>query len=155
MRLNRSFKISCWQFVYIVACSTVVMQRSREGTCITAGKHVNDIRAIDRQPPITTIKSWWRRCFLLGPHGGYTARTLGRLTEFRWGYSPDSNDMSTEAGESSLLCSVTRKRLVKANWEDSVWELAIVFQLFVVTTCKWSIDLFTNPNSVYIHSYTW
>jgi hypothetical protein len=31
------------------------------------------------------------------------------------GYSPDSNDVSTEADESPLLRSVTRKRLVIAN----------------------------------------
>jgi hypothetical protein len=30
-------------------------------------------------------------------------------------YSADSNEVSIEAGESSLLRSVTRKRLVKAN----------------------------------------
>jgi hypothetical protein len=37
------------------------------------------------------------------------------------GYSPDSNNVSTEAGESSLLRFVTRKRLVKADWKDLVW----------------------------------
>jgi hypothetical protein len=31
------------------------------------------------------------------------------------GYSPDSNDVSIEAEESTLLISVTRKRLVKTN----------------------------------------
>jgi hypothetical protein len=31
------------------------------------------------------------------------------------GYSPGSNDVNTEAEESSSLDSVTRKRLVKAN----------------------------------------
>jgi hypothetical protein len=34
------------------------------------------------------------------------------------GYSSDSNDVSTEAEESLLLKYVTRKLLVKANWED-------------------------------------
>jgi hypothetical protein len=40
-----------------VACSTVAMQRSREGTMrclIMAGKRVNNIQAIARQPPIRT-----------------------------------------------------------------------------------------------------
>jgi hypothetical protein len=31
------------------------------------------------------------------------------------GYSPDSNNASTEAGESSLLRSVARKRLLKTQ----------------------------------------
>jgi hypothetical protein len=31
------------------------------------------------------------------------------------GYSPDSNDVSSEAVQSPLLKSVTRKRLVKAD----------------------------------------
>jgi hypothetical protein len=34
------------------------------------------------------------------------------------GYSPDSNDVSTKAGESSLLRSVTRKYLVKNIAEE-------------------------------------
>jgi hypothetical protein len=58
MRLNRSGKLYfpahklqnnvAGNFVYIVACNAVATQRSREGTYITAGKHVNDIRAIAR-----------------------------------------------------------------------------------------------------------
>jgi hypothetical protein len=27
-----------------------------------------------------------------------------------------------------------------------------VLELFVVTTCKWSINLFTNPNPIYRHT---
>jgi hypothetical protein len=31
--------------------------------------------------------------------------------------------------------------------------IAIGLELFVVTTCKWSINLFFNPNPVYSHTY--
>jgi hypothetical protein len=34
------------------------------------------------------------------------------------GYKPAGNDVSTEAEESQFLRSVTRKRLVKTDWED-------------------------------------
>jgi hypothetical protein len=83
-------------------------------------------------------------------------RTLGRLTSVARN-SRERNDVSTEAGESSLLISVTRKRLVKANLDLvcidlKVWKSTIVLQLFVVTTCKWSINLFINPNPVYSHT---
>jgi hypothetical protein len=79
------------------------------------------------------------------------------------GYSPNSNDVSTEAEESPLLRPVTRKRLVKADWEDvacalvicGVWRLAIALLLFIVMTWKQSINLFTNPYPVCSHTYTW
>jgi hypothetical protein len=41
------------------------------------------------------------------------------------GYSPDSNDLSTEAEESALLKSVAGKRLEKADWEGLVCAVAI------------------------------
>jgi hypothetical protein len=41
------------------------------------------------------------------------------------GYSPDSNDVSTEAEESQLLRPVTGKRLMKAEWEDLACDLVI------------------------------
>jgi hypothetical protein len=47
---------------------------------IAAGKHVNDIRAIARQPPIPTIERGG--VFLSGPPRGYIARSPGRLNEF-------------------------------------------------------------------------
>jgi hypothetical protein len=34
---------------------------------------------------------------------------------------------------------------------SKVWKSAIVLYVFVVTTCKWSVNLFTNPNPVYSH----
>jgi hypothetical protein len=94
-----------------------------------------------------------------------------REPEKRWryssvvGYSPDSNDVSTEAKESPLLGTVTRKRLVKADWEDlacalvicEVCRSAVALLVLVVPSCvyKWSINPFTNPNTVYSYSYTW
>jgi hypothetical protein len=39
---------------------------------------------------------------------------------------PEGNDVSTEAEESPLLRSVTRKRLGKADWEDLVCALVIL-----------------------------
>jgi hypothetical protein len=33
-------------------------------------------------------------------------------------------------------------------------EMVIVLLLFVVSTCKWSINLFTSPNPVYSHTHT-
>jgi hypothetical protein len=41
------------------------------------------------------------------------------------GYSPDSNDVRTEAEEPSLLRSVTGKRLVKAEWEGLACDIVI------------------------------
>jgi hypothetical protein len=73
-------------------------------------------------------------------------------------YSPDINDVSAEAEDSPLLRSVTGKRLMKADLEDlafvvviyKAWRLAIVLYLLVGTICKWSINLISNPNPVYI-----
>jgi hypothetical protein len=39
----------------------------------------------------------------------------GRQSQRDFNFEPDSNDLRTEAGESSLLRPVTRKQLVKAN----------------------------------------
>jgi hypothetical protein len=36
------------------------------------------------------------------------------------GYSPDSNDVSTEAEESPLLEAVTRKRLLKTQQSEKI-----------------------------------
>jgi hypothetical protein len=47
-----------------------------------------------------------------------------------------------------------RLRRLSVEW-SVVWKLAIVLQLFLVTTCKWTINLFTNPNPVWSHWYTW
>jgi hypothetical protein len=46
---------------------------------VTVSKHVNNIWAIARQPPVTIIKGLWNRCFLLGLPWGYIARPPGRL----------------------------------------------------------------------------
>jgi hypothetical protein len=61
------------------------------------------------------------------------------------GYSPDSNDVSTEAEESPLLRSVTRKRLVKADWEhlacpNDLWSVEIIngAVLFAIRCLPWT-----------------
>jgi hypothetical protein len=72
----------------------------------------------------------------------------GRLKGLVAGYWPDSKNVITEAEESALLRSVTRKWLVKAKWEVLVfaamickmWGLTVELELFVVTTCKWWIN---------------
>jgi hypothetical protein len=51
---------------------------------VTAGKHVNDIRAIARQPPITTEKLL-EAVFSVGSARSYIARTPGLLSEFSCG----------------------------------------------------------------------
>jgi hypothetical protein len=52
-------------------------------------------------------------CFLGGPCRGVTLKTTGAASVAR--YSSNSNDVSTEAGETSLLRIVTRKRQWKAR----------------------------------------
>jgi hypothetical protein len=71
--------------------------------------------------------------------------------------------VSTEADKSSLLEAVTRTRLVKTLQAGKdfvfsgiickVWKLAVVLQLFLVTTFKWSIHLIIQ-NPVCSHTYT-
>jgi hypothetical protein len=58
-------------------------------------------------------------------------------------YSPESKDVSIEADESSLLRSVTRKQLVKANWKD-VASVVVICKL-----CELMTYLLTelNPSS--------
>jgi hypothetical protein len=98
-------------------------------------------------------------CFLLGPPRDYINRTLGQIERAESsvaGYLPNSNDVSIEAEESQLLKAVARERIVKTlqAGEDLVfgavnckmWKAVIVLLLFVVTTCKLSVNLFTNPN---------
>jgi hypothetical protein len=45
---------------------------------VEAGKHVNDIGAIAKQPQLI-IENCFGRCFLLGPPGGYITRIPGRI----------------------------------------------------------------------------
>jgi hypothetical protein len=88
-------------------------------------------------PPVTnTHTTIEERCFLCGPCREVIARTLEAMSEFTsarqsekiWrsssvvGYSPDSNDVSTEAEESPLFRTVTKQRVVKAlqAGQDSV-----------------------------------
>jgi hypothetical protein len=52
------------------------------------------------------------------------------------------------------MTSESRLRRLSMEW-FVVWKSAIVLQLFVVTTCKWFIKLFTNPYPVYSHSKLW
>jgi hypothetical protein len=49
-------------FMYIVATTT----RRKMLCLVTAGKHVNDIRAIARQPPTTTIEKLLKAVFSVG-----------------------------------------------------------------------------------------
>jgi hypothetical protein len=68
------------------------------------------------------------------------------------GYSPDSNDVSTEAEESSLLRPVTRKRLVKADWEDLACALVICKVCSLASrVSKWPTNRVTNANPLYRH----
>jgi hypothetical protein len=75
-------------------------------------------------------------------------------------YSPDSNDVSTEAEESPLLRAVTKQRLVKTlqAGEDVACsdlqsvEISDCVIVFVVTACKWSINPISNPNPIYSHT---
>jgi hypothetical protein len=71
--------------------------------------------------------------------------------------------MSTEAETSALLGAVTKQRLGKTikDWGLAcavlickVCRSAIALQLLVVRKL-WSINLVTNPNPVYSHTYRW
>jgi hypothetical protein len=79
----------------------------------------------------------------------------------RW--TPASEDVNTEAEESTALEAVTRLQPVNVQQTEElmhsvvnyrVGELAIALQLFVATFCKCLINPITHPNSVYSHSYT-
>jgi hypothetical protein len=118
-----------------------------------------------------------RLCFLCVPCQGLILKTTGVIVELKvqlWSV----NQWATETVESPLLRFVTRKCLVKTLHRNShcwellpsnnsksrlrrlsmewsvVWKSATVLQLFVVT-CKWSVNLFTNPNPIYSHSKLW
>jgi hypothetical protein len=83
---------------------------------VVGGKHVSDIRAVARQPPITTIEKLLEAVFGVGSSLRLYSEDPRPAELFSVvGYSRDSNNVSTEAGESSLLRSVTRDRLVTAN----------------------------------------
>jgi hypothetical protein len=71
-----------------------------------------------------------------------------------------------EAEESPLLESVARERMMKTEgWKrlsgccGNLWIVKInggaVITCFPSRVYKWSMNLFTNPNPVYSHSYTW
>jgi hypothetical protein len=59
------------------------------------------------------------RCFLCGPCSDVISRAVGTMSSVVE-YQPAGNDVSTEVEKSPLLRSVTRKRLMKADWEDLV-----------------------------------
>jgi hypothetical protein len=61
------------------------MARRNMRCLVAAGKHANDMRAIVRQPPITTIEKLLETVFSVGSARGYIARTPGRLSKFRCG----------------------------------------------------------------------
>jgi hypothetical protein len=82
---------------------------------VAAGKHVTDIRAIATQPPITRTKMLEVVFSVGSAQRLYSEDPKPAESSSVAGYSPDSNDVSKESGESSLLRSVTSKRLVKAN----------------------------------------
>jgi hypothetical protein len=69
-----------------------------------------------RQPGIELVEGWQLSQALQGSlsrDGAIVGLTGDRSSVA--GYSLDGNGTSTEARESSLLRSITRKRLVKAN----------------------------------------
>jgi hypothetical protein len=77
---------------------------------ITADKHINNTLAIAWQPPVARIEKPLEAVFSVesapelyseDPRPAEVCSVVG--------YSPDSNDVNTKAGESSLLRSVTRK----------------------------------------------
>jgi hypothetical protein len=51
-------------------------------------------------------------CFMRGPCRGVILKAVGATVSVA-AYSPDSNDLNTEAGERSSLIFVTRERVVK------------------------------------------
>jgi hypothetical protein len=69
-------------------------------------------------------------------------------------YSPGSNDVRTEAEESSLLRFVTGKRLVKAELERLACAVVICK---VIITYSYDLEVFNKSNlqlnPVYSHSY--
>jgi hypothetical protein len=50
--------------IYVLCCATIARRNIR--CWVTAGKHVNDIRAIARQQPITTIEKVLESVFSVG-----------------------------------------------------------------------------------------
>jgi hypothetical protein len=62
-----------------------------------------------------TTTAYGKHAFLHNPFRAVILKTTGAAVA---GYSPDSNDVSTEAGESSLLRFVTMKRLLKTLQEE-------------------------------------
>jgi hypothetical protein len=69
------------------------------------------------------------------------------LSSITW-YSPDNNDLSTEAGDSSLLRSVARKRLAKADWDDWAYSELWCVEIddSVVISCSSELSIVTPLN---------
>jgi hypothetical protein len=93
---------------------------------------------------------------------GYTEAVSGQ-SQFCKGVCEEMT-LVHEAKESPLLGAVARERPVKtAGWKrlsgccviSKLWRLAMALYLLVLTSgmYKWSINLFTNPNPVYSHTY--
>jgi hypothetical protein len=86
-----------------------------------------------------------------------------------WGSTPRLTDWLTVSSNVTLTLTLTCcSRYQETSIEDRedlicsvftvifrVCNSAIVLQLFVVTTCKWSINPILNPNPVYSHSNMW
>jgi hypothetical protein len=117
--------------VYVV---TVAMQRSRKKNTrclVMACKHVNNIRVIAKQLTITTILELLVDIFSVWPTRGYITRTSGRLRETEgvqlWDFCRTERISAGEAEESSLLTSVTSKRLLNTlrAGEDLVFATVI------------------------------
>jgi hypothetical protein len=95
----------------IVACIAVAMQRSRarRNMCclVTAGKHVKNIRAVARQPPMTTIEELLEAMFPLGFLPGLYNEDR-RPAQGNWhisvvGCSPFMKDLSAESWRTSTV----------------------------------------------------
>jgi hypothetical protein len=90
---------------------------------VTVCKHVNNIRAI------ASIEKLLEAVFFLGSasklYNEYPRPASWIRLSSVMGYSPDINDVSTEAEEYPLLRSITKKRLAKADWEDLACALGI------------------------------
>jgi hypothetical protein len=98
-------------FLRIVAC------RSRDGTYVAwqpFGKHVNDIRAVVRQLPITTIEKLLEAVFSVGS----APRLLSEETKPAesvqlWDIRPTVMTSAREAEESPLLEAVAKGPLLE------------------------------------------
>jgi hypothetical protein len=68
---------------------------------VTAGKHINNIQAIARQPPITTIEELLRAVFSVGSAPGLYNEDP-RPAQWNWGSSAENRQSSSRAVSESV-----------------------------------------------------